>query len=61
MAWCSGFFFYHSSSLLFGSFGNKEQLFENSYLSQLLQETEFREGLTKEMKTATYKFSYLIK
>lgn len=38
-----------------------EQLFENSYLSQLLQETEFREGLTKEMKTATYSFSHLIK
>lgn len=42
-------------------FGSKEQLFKNSYLSQLLQETEFREGLTKEMKTATYKFNYLIK
>lgn len=45
----------------FGSFGNKEQLFENSYLSQLLQETEFREGLTKEMKTAIYIITYLIK
>lgn len=61
MAWCSGFFFITAQVYCFGSFGNKEQLFENSYLSQLLQETEFREGLTKEMKTATYKFSYLIK
>lgn len=58
MAWCSGFFFITAQVYCFG---NKEQLFENSYLSQLLQETEFREGLTKEMKTATYKFSYLIK
>lgn len=57
MAWGSGFFI----TAQVDCFGSKEQLFENSYLSQLLQETEFREGLTKEMKTATYKFNYLIK
>lgn len=57
MAWCS--FFFITAQVYY--FGSKEQLFKNSYLSQLLQETEFREGLTKEMKTATYKFSYLIK
>lgn len=57
MAWCSSFFLSQLKFIVLVV----EQLFENSYLSQLLQETEFREGLTKEMKTATYKFSYLIK
>lgn len=57
MAWCSGFFLSQLKFIVLVV----EQLFENSYLSQLLQETEFREGLTKEMNTATYKFSYLIK
>lgn len=60
MAWCS-FFFITAQVDCFGSFGSKEQLFENSFLSQLLQETEFREGLTKEMKTAIYIINYLIK
>lgn len=57
MAWCSGFFLSQLKFIVLVV----EQLFENSYLSQLLQETEFREGLTREMKTATYNFSYLIK
>lgn len=57
MAWCSGFFI----TAQVDCFGSKEKLFENSFLSQLLQETEFREGLTKEMKTAIYIISYLIK
>lgn len=57
MAWCSFFFI----TAQVDCFGSKEQLFENSFLSQLLRETEFREGLTKEMKTAIYIIIYLIK